>query len=67
MNTFIREIRLILVAHANSKDNFVVCGGGVWFDNSTKGIETIENAQMFQLGLKLARFEKELEEQEGKY
>ena len=33
-----------------------VCGGGVWFDNSQGGKETIENVQMFQLGMKLARY-----------
>ena len=31
------------------------CGGGVWFDNNYSGKETIENVQMIQLGLKLAR------------
>ena len=32
-----------------------VCGGGVWFDQSQAGKETIENVQMFQLGNRLAR------------
>ena len=33
-----------------------VCGGGVWFDQSKGGKETIENVQMVQLGAKLARW-----------
>ena len=33
-----------------------MCGGGVWFDSSMGGKETIENVQMFQLGMKLARY-----------
>ena len=36
-----------------------VCGGGVWFDNSLGGKQTIENVQMIQLGNKLARLTKE--------
>ena len=31
------------------------CGGGVWFDQSLKSKATIENAQIYQLGMKLAR------------
>ena len=64
---FICDNQLILVPYGISKNSFTVCGGGVWFDNSTKGKETIENVQMFQLGLKLARLEKELEQQQRKY
>jgi predicted alpha-1,6-mannanase (GH76 family) len=41
------------------------CGGGVWFDQTQQGKETIENAQMFQLGLKLGRLEKEVEEKKS--
>ena len=44
----------------------LVCGGGVWFDQAETGKETIENAQVFQLALKLARFEQELEQRDGK-
>ena len=44
-----------------------MCGGGVWFDQTKKGKETIENVQMFLLGLKLARLEKELEEKKCKW
>ena len=36
-----------------------VCGGGVWFDQSHGGKETIENVQMFQLGNRLARLTKQ--------
>ena len=35
------------------------CGGGVWFDNNYSGKETIENVQMIQLGLKLARLSRD--------
>ena len=34
---------------------FSVCGGGVWFDQSQGGKETVENVQMVQLSAKLAR------------
>ena len=44
----------------------LVCGGGVWFDQAETGKETIENAQLFQLALKLARLEQELEQRNGK-
>ena len=43
-----------------------VCGGGVWFDNTLTGKQTIENAQVFQLALKLARLQQELEECTGR-
>ena len=44
----------------------LVCGGGVWFDQTKAGKETIENAQVFQLGMKLARLQMEVEEKECK-
>ena len=37
------------------KTLFSVCGGGVWFDQSQGGKETVENVQMVQLSAKLAR------------
>ena len=46
--------------------SLLVCGGGVWFDQAETGKETIENAQLFQLALKLARLEQELEQRNGK-
>merc|ERR1712156_328829 len=41
------------------------CGGGVWFDQRQMGKATIENAQLFQLAMKLARFSNNNEEKQG--
>jgi hypothetical protein len=37
-------------------DTSGTCGGGVWFDENMGGKATIENAQLYQLAMKLARF-----------
>ena len=45
----------------------LVCNGGIWFDLSdTRGKNTIENAQVLLLGLKLGRLQKEFEDNQGK-
>ena len=31
------------------------CGGGMWFDQTNATKATIENAQMYQLGMKLGK------------
>lgn len=41
------------------------CGGGVWFDQNHDGKATIENAQLFQLAMKLARFSNTTKEKQA--
>ena len=49
----------------NGWDFTETCGGGVWFDQRHTGKATIENAQLFQLAMKLARFSNNIEEKQA--
>lgn len=45
-------------------DKTSTCGGGLWFDQSQNGKATIENVQLYQLAMKLARFSKTSQEKQ---
>lgn len=40
----------------NGWDASEMCGGGIWFDQGHNGKATIENAQLYAVAMKLARF-----------
>ncbi len=48
----------------NGWDTSNHCGGGVWFDQNHGGKATIENAQLYQLAVTLARLSNGTQEQQ---